>query len=169
MMVLGLAFLRETLGDTGVSQKIKVRFLRARDCMFGEREGGLVEGDVARNDDPIGGHVEASITFVFRRVTKKRAQRGARHKFVGGDGGEVRITTTSKNPKVVIGGWGAKKHMVRGGEIESFGGVSVDEIGGGMESFDPIVWGMLEWKRRVRVTLLMVRIERSALPFCWDV
>jgi hypothetical protein len=109
--------------------------------MFGERKGGLVEGDMARNDDPIGGHVEASITFVFRRVTKKRAQHGARHKFVGGDGREVRITTTSKNPKVVIGGWGAKKRMVRGGEIESFGGVSVDEIGGGMESFDPIVWG----------------------------
>lgn len=64
--------------------------------MFGEWKGGLVEGDMARNDDPIGGHVEASITFVFRRVTKKRAQRGARHKFVGGDGGEVRITTTSK-------------------------------------------------------------------------
>ncbi|GKC06890.1 hypothetical protein Tco_0998500 [Tanacetum coccineum] len=41
----------------------------------------------------------------------------------------------------------------------------VKEIGSHMESFNPKGGGRCAWNRRVRRTLLIVRIIRSALPF----
>jgi len=39
-----------------------------------KREGGLVEDDMARDDDLVSGKVKAAIAFVMSRVTQKDAQ-----------------------------------------------------------------------------------------------
>jgi hypothetical protein len=46
--------------------------------------------------------MEATISFVVCGVSKKDALYRPRSKFVGNCGGKVRITSTSKNPKVTI-------------------------------------------------------------------
>jgi len=35
---------------------------------------GFVKGNMARDDDPVGGEIKAAITFVIRGITKKYAQ-----------------------------------------------------------------------------------------------
>ena len=42
--------------------------------LLSKREGGLVEDDMARDDDLVSGKVKAAIAFVMSRVTQKDAQ-----------------------------------------------------------------------------------------------
>jgi hypothetical protein len=47
--------------------------------LLGERKGGLVEDNVTRDDDSIGGRIKASVSLMVSRVAKEmqRAERGA--------------------------------------------------------------------------------------------
>jgi hypothetical protein len=49
---------------------------------------------VTRDDDPVGGKVEAPIPLVVGRVADEHAERGTRSEFVSGSGGKVRIAST---------------------------------------------------------------------------
>jgi hypothetical protein len=42
--------------------------------LLSEREGGLVEDDMARDDDLVRGKVKATIAFVMSRISQKDAQ-----------------------------------------------------------------------------------------------
>ena len=42
--------------------------------LLSKRKGGLVEDDMTRDDDLVGGKVETAITFVMSRVTQKNTQ-----------------------------------------------------------------------------------------------
>ena len=42
--------------------------------LLSERKGGLVEDDMTRDDDLVGGKVKIAITFVMSRITQKDTQ-----------------------------------------------------------------------------------------------
>jgi hypothetical protein len=76
-------------------------------------------------DDVVGCKFETPITFVLGRVAKEHAQGGARGKFMGCGGGHVRVTSTPKNFKMVIGWRFGVKGGIGGGVFEGFGGESI--------------------------------------------
>jgi hypothetical protein len=93
---------------------------------------------VARDDDPIGVEIKASITLVIRGVAEEDAQGGPRGQLVRSSGGEIWIAGASKGPEVMIGGKGAMESEKRGAHVQSFGGEAIDEVGGCGESIGPI-------------------------------
>ena len=80
-------------------------------------------------------------------------------------GGGVRVTRTPKDPKVVVARRGTEESVVWSGSRRSSGRKAVEQLGGGVEALSPEARGREAWIRRVRMTLFVVRIIRSALPF----
>lgn len=76
---------------------------RGRRCRS-EGEEGLVEGDMTR-DDAVGGKVKTTVSFVVTRVAKKHIEGRPGSNLVWRGGGEVWITSTAKDAKV-IAVWG---------------------------------------------------------------
>jgi hypothetical protein len=93
---------------------------------------------MARDDDPVGGEIKAAIAFVIRGITKKDAQSRARSKFMWGSGSEIRIASTPKNPKFVVGRVSGMEGEVRCRQTQRLGGKTVDQIGGSGKSVHPI-------------------------------
>jgi hypothetical protein len=91
-----------TVGLGNPSKKGEVRS-RGRRGLLGEREGGLVEDNVTRDDDSIGGRIKASISLMVSRVAKEDAKGRTRCKFVGSGGREIGITLTTKNAEMIVG------------------------------------------------------------------
>jgi hypothetical protein len=68
---------------------------------------------VSGDEDAARGEVVASIPLVVRRVTKENATCRARRQFVRSSGGDVRVTGTTEDTKVVLAGRGTKESLVR--------------------------------------------------------
>ena len=85
----------------------------------------------------------------------------------GGDG--VGKTEAPKDAHVIICGVFAEETVIRrlGGNGRARS--PVEDVCGGMEGLDPERGGRLAWMRRTRKMSLVVRIRRSALPFCGEV
>jgi hypothetical protein len=64
----------------------------------------LVEDDVTRDDDAVGGEVQTPIPLVVRGIAKEEAAGGARRKLMRGSSGSVRVAGTAEHAKVVVGG-----------------------------------------------------------------
>jgi hypothetical protein len=64
----------------------------------------LIEDDVTRDDDAVGGEVQTPIPLVVRGVAKEETSGGARRKLMGGSSGSVRVVGTTEHVKVVVGG-----------------------------------------------------------------
>ena len=111
------------------------------------------------------GEVKASVPLVIRGVTKKHTTNRARRQIVRSSGGDVRVTYTPEDPKVVVVRRGTKKSVVWSGSRRSSGRKAVEQVGGGVEALSPEARGREAWIRRVRTTSFVVRIIRSALPF----
>ena len=79
-------------------------------------------------------------------------------------GGDVRITCTPEDTKVVVAGRGTEKSVVRSGSRRSCGRKAVEQVDGGVETLIQKRGGIEDWIRRVRMTSFVV-IIRSALPF----
>ena len=62
----------------------------------------LEESDMPRNVNAAGDEIQASITFVFIRVTEKHTGNRARREFVGGGGRSVGKTETTENTEFRI-------------------------------------------------------------------
>jgi hypothetical protein len=100
---------------------------------------------VLGDEDAARGGVVASIPLVVRRVTKENATCRARRQFVRSSGGDVRVTGTTEDTKVVLAGRGTKESLVRGG---SWGGCrrkAVNQVGGSVKTFSPEA----RWERRL--------------------
>jgi hypothetical protein len=63
----------------------------------------FVEDDVTRDDDAVGGEVQAPIPLVVRGVAEEEAASGARRKLVRGGSGNVRVAGTTEHAQVVVG------------------------------------------------------------------
>jgi hypothetical protein len=59
---------------------------------------------VSRDNDVVGGEIKTPVTFVVRRVFKKKTSGGPRCQFVSGFGREIRIAGTVEHTQVLIGG-----------------------------------------------------------------
>jgi len=93
---------------------------------------------MSRDDDSIGRKIKTLVAFVIGRITKKNTQDRPRCKFVGRGSGNVGITTTPKNPKMVIGGRMTKEGLIWCRKLKSGCGVTIEEISGGVEGLNPI-------------------------------
>ena len=76
--------------------------------------------------DPARGEVKASLSIVVRGVTKKHTTSRAGCQLVRSSGGDVRITCTPEDTKVVVAGRGTEKSLVRSGSRRSCGRKAVE-------------------------------------------
>jgi len=72
---------------------------------------------VARDDDTVGGEVEAPVALVIGRIANENAQRRTRGEFVRSGGGEVGVTSAPKGPEVMIGRMSAIDREERGAHV----------------------------------------------------
>ena len=79
----------------------------------GEREVRLIEHNVVRNKDPARGKVVAAVPLVVRGVTKKDTTCRAGHQLMRSSGGDVRVTSTPEDTKVIVARRGTEKSTVR--------------------------------------------------------
>src|SRR6185312_13474364 len=97
----------------------------------------LVKHDVSGDQDAARGEVKASIPLVVRGVTKKHRTSRAGRQLVRSSGGDVRVTCTPEDPKVVIARRGTEKSVVWSGSRRSSGRKTVKQVGGGVEALSP--------------------------------
>jgi hypothetical protein len=58
---------------------------------------------VTRDDDAVGGEVQAPIPLVVRGVAEEEASSGASRKLIRGSSGSVRVAGTTEHAQVVVG------------------------------------------------------------------
>jgi hypothetical protein len=85
--------------------------------MKGERKHCFIENNVVRDDDTVGGEVEAPVALVIERIANENAQRRTRGEFVRSGGGEVGVTSAPKGLEVMIGRMSASEHEERGAHV----------------------------------------------------
>jgi hypothetical protein len=93
----------------------------------------FVEDDVTRDDDAVGGEVQAPIPLVVRGVAEEEAASGARRKLVRGSSGNVRVAGTAEHAQVVVGRGYAVQGEVRCRVAHRLRGKTVEEMRGGMK------------------------------------
>ena len=79
----------------------------------GKREVRLVENDVTRDEDSVGGKVKTPISLMIGRVTEEDTVSGARGELMRSSGSEIGIASAPEDTKMIIGGVDAKKSEVR--------------------------------------------------------
>ena len=109
--------------------------------MSRERKSRLVEDDMTRDDDTVGGEVETPVAFVIGGVADEDTQSGAWGKFVGGGGSEVGIAGAPKNSKFMVGGWSTMECEEGSSHVEGLGGKTVKNICGSGKSVGPVGGG----------------------------
>jgi hypothetical protein len=98
----------------------------------------LVEDDVMRDDDAVGGEVQTLIPLVVRGVAKEEAAGGARRKLMRGSSGSVRVAGTAEHAKVVVGGGCVVQGEVGSRVAHRLGWKTVEEVGGGVQGLCPV-------------------------------
>src|SRR6185312_1516407 len=121
-----------------VSRKQRLQLGVRRRCGGGGvGEIRLVKHDVSGDQDAARGEVRASVPLVVRGVTKKHTKSRAGRQLVRSSGGDVRVTCTPKDPKVVVARRGTEKSVVWSGSRRSSGRKAVKQVGGGVEALSP--------------------------------
>jgi hypothetical protein len=98
----------------------------------------LVEDDVTRDDDAVGGEVQTLIPLVVRGVAKEEAAGGARRKLMRGSSGSVRVAGTAEHAKVGVGGGCAVQGEVGSRVAHRLGGKTVEKVCGGVQGLCPV-------------------------------
>jgi hypothetical protein len=76
----------------------------------------------------------------------------------------VGVASTPKNTKMVIGGSGAKESKVGNGDTSRHSRKTINKVGSSVEALS-LVASMNRSLKEQHMTLLVVQIMRSALPF----
>ena len=87
------------------------------------------------DQDSARGEVKASVPLVVKGVTKKQTTQ-----LVRSSGGDVRVTCTLEDPKIVVARRGTEKRVVWCGSRRSSGRKAVKQVGG-VEALSPEAWG----------------------------
>ena len=87
--------------------------------------------------DPARGEVKASVLLVVRGVTKKHTTSQAGCRLVRSCSGDVRITCTPEDKKVVVAGRGTEKSLVWSGSRRNCGRKAVEQVGCSVETLSP--------------------------------
>jgi hypothetical protein len=106
----------------------------------GKREIRLIENDVARNEDSVGGEVKTPLTLMVGRVTEEDTARVARGKLMS-SGSEIGVASAPEDTKMVVRGLDAEESEVRGGVGNRLGGETIEKVGGSGEGLNPVTSG----------------------------
>jgi hypothetical protein len=98
----------------------------------------LIEHNVARGDDLVGGEIKAPINLLRRRVAEKDTRGGAMRQFVGSRGTEVWIAQATKDPKGGVIWHLAVKQMIGNTVMYGRGGPPVDQEHSAGKSLNPV-------------------------------
>jgi len=105
-----------------VIRKQRLQIGVRRRCGGGVGEIRLVKHDVSGDQDAARGEVKASGPLVVRGVSKKHTTSRAGRQLVRSSGGDVRVTCTPEDPKVVVARRGTEKGVVWSGSRRSSDG-----------------------------------------------
>ena len=83
--------------------------------------------------------------------------------------GSVRVAGTTEHAKVVIGRGCAVEGEVRGRVANRLRGKTVEEVGGSVQGLCPVAGRERRLEEKAQSILVVVRIMRSARPFCAEV
>ena len=89
------------------------------------------------DEDPARGEVKASVPLVVRGVTKKHTTRRAGRQLVRSSSGDVRITCTPEDTKMVVARRGTEKSVVWSESRESSERKTVKQVGDSVETLSP--------------------------------
>jgi hypothetical protein len=81
---------------------------------------------VSGDDYLVGRHVKTAVSFMVSRVTKKSTQGRSRSEFVGGCGGQVRVTFAAQDPEVIVSRRCTKEGKMWRAEVQILGRQNVD-------------------------------------------
>jgi hypothetical protein len=98
----------------------------------------FVEDGVTRDDDAVGGEVQALTPLVVRGVAEEEAASGARRKLVRGGSGNVRVAGTTEHAQVVVGRGCAVQGEVRCRVAHRLRRKTVEEMRGGVKGLCPV-------------------------------
>jgi hypothetical protein len=115
------------------------------------------------------GEIVAAVPLMVRGVTKEHTTCRARCKLVRSRGSKVRVASAPEDTKVSVSGMGTEECVVMSRSGRNGGRKTVEKVGGSVKAVCPEARGRKAWIRRVRMTSFVVRIMRSALPFCGEV
>jgi hypothetical protein len=93
---------------------------------------------VTRDDDAVGGDVQAPIPLVVRGVAEEEAASGARRKLVRGGSGSVRVAGIAEHAQVVVGRGCVVQGEVRCRVAHRLRGKTVEEMRGDMKGLGPV-------------------------------
>jgi hypothetical protein len=96
---------------------------------------------VSGDEDPARGEVKAAVPLVVRGVTKKHTTSQAGRKLLRSNGGNVRVTCTPEDTKVIVARRGTEKSVVWSRSGGSCGWKTVEQVGGGVETLSPEAGG----------------------------
>jgi hypothetical protein len=91
----------------------------------------LIKVHVTGGDDAVRNRIIAAVAFGVSRVTEENTRNGTRGEFMRSGGGDTRITTTTENPKTVVGWRGTVKEVMRCIVPAGTTRTKVDKEGGG--------------------------------------
>jgi hypothetical protein len=101
----------------------------------------LIENDLTRNEDSVGGEVKTPITLMVGRVTEEDTTRKARGKFMRISGSEIGVASAPEDMKMGVRGTDAEESEVRGGVGNCLGRETVEKVGGSGEGLSPVTSG----------------------------
>jgi hypothetical protein len=104
----------------------------------GKREIRLVENDVTRDEDSVGGEVKTLIPLLVGGVTEEDTASGARGELMRSSGSEIGVESAPDDTKMVVRGMDAEESVVRSGVGNCLGGETVEEVGGSGEGLSPV-------------------------------
>ena len=93
------------------------------------------------DEDPVRGEVKAAVPLVVRGVIKKHTTSRAGRQLVWSSCGDVRITCTPEDTKVVVARRDTEKSVVWSGSRRNSGRKTIEQIGGGVEALSPEAQG----------------------------
>ena len=92
---------------------------------------------MSEDQDAARGEVKASVPLVVRGVTKEHTMSRVGCQLVRSCGGDVRVTCTPEDPKMVVARRGTEESVVWSGSRRSCGRKVVKQVGGGVETLSP--------------------------------
>lgn len=90
---------------------------------------------MTRDDYAVCGKIEAPVTTMVGGITEEDTRGRSRGKFVWSGSGEVRMTPTAKDTKMIKGMGRPEENFMGSFGSKSFSGMEIENVGGGVKSF----------------------------------
>lgn len=132
-------------------------------------ENGFIKGDLMQENHFFSDQVNTMIVTMISRWAKVKTCWWERCTFVRGGWGEIQVEKTSKNRKVNVRGRERKKDYRHVFKMHISHRKKIKYLSSRKKNLTQKWGGWEAWMINVCMMLLMVQIEQSTLPFCWEV